>query len=261
MDHEEALTTTENVLSELIADTLTSKYGGDWIDQRVDENTRDRWRDRLTEEQSRRKGAKVDDRLIYYSELADLRKLLKNDWDVFAPCFGSLKTMELDMKRLITYRHPEHHGRELLPFEQHLVLGITGEIRNKVTMFRSERDPEEEYFPRIEYVGDSFGNVARPPQNDINTDLTLRPGDAVTFTCRGWDPKGEPLDWRWDVGARSGGPHRLVSNNEFTWDVKIRDVALEQGIWVFLISRRPFHRHQEWDGLVTFRYRVLPRSI
>ncbi len=260
MDPEEALTTTENVLRDLIADTLTSKYGRDWIDQRVDENTRDRWRDRLIEDQSRREGAKVDDRLIYYSELADLRKLLKNDWDAFSPCFGTWKRMEVYLQRLISFRHPQRHGRELLPFERDLLLGVTGEIRNKITVFLSERGPDEEYFPKIEYVSDSFGNVARGSGSSVSTGLTLHPGDEVTFTCHGWDPKGEKLQWGWNADPTMMQIDHY-EDDEFTWRLEDKDVAESQGVHIFLLSFRPFHRHGWYDEEVTFNYRVLPRSL
>lgn len=261
MEPEDALTTTENVLRDLIDDILAEKYGPGWIAERVDEGTRERWEGRLAEEKSRRAGANVDERLIYYSELTDLPKILKNDWGAFAPCFGSSKTMELDLKRLITYRHPEHHGRELLPFERHLVLGIAGVIRNKVTMFLSERGPDQEYFPKIEYVTDSFGYVARGSKARVETGLTLHPGDEVTFTCHGWDPKGEPPLWGWGVNPGVIEIQHRQAENEITWRLYDRDVAESQALHIVLLSNRPFHRHQWCDDHVTFCYRVLPRSL
>ncbi len=259
MEPEDVLTITENVLRDLIQDVLGDKYGAEWITQRVDEDTRERWQDRLTEERGRRAGVKVDDRLIYYSDLSDLPKLLKNDWEAFKPCFGNLKKTEIDLKRLIGFRHAQQHGRDLVPFERDLLAGITGEIRNKVTVFQSERGPDKEYFPKIEYVADSFGNVARKSEGWVNTGLTLHPGDEVTFQCRGWDPKGEPLDWKWNIGHHPA--NRQVEGGEFTWRVEIEDVAEDQNIGIFLLSERPFHRRGWCDDSVTFRYKVLPRSL
>lgn len=261
MEPEDALNTAENVLRDLIQDILSEKYGSDWIAQRVDEETRERWQDRLAEEKSRRAGVKVDDRVIYYSDLSDLPKLLQNDWEAFKPCFGNKKTMQFFLKRLIGYRHPEYHGRELLPFERHMLLGITGEIRNKVTVYQSERGPDEEYFPKIEYVTDSLGYVARGSRALVKTGLTLHPGDEVTFTCHSWDPKGEPPLWGWGVNPGVvEASHRQVED-EITWRLYDKDVADPQGLHIVLFSKRAFHRHQWCDDYVTFRYRVLPRSL
>ncbi len=260
MEPEDALTTTENVLRDLIEGVLRDKYGAEWIAQRVDGDTRERWQDRLTEEKGRRAGVKVDDRLIYYSDLGDLPRLLKNDWEAFKPCFGNLKKTDIDLKRLIGFRHAQHHGRDLVPFERDLLAGIIGEIRNKVTVFQSERGPDTEYFPKIEYVADSFGNVARRSKGSVNTGLTLHPGDEVTFTCHGWDPKGEQLQWGWNADP-SMVQIEHYEDDEFTWQLKDEDVAESQGVHIFLLSFRPFHRHGWFDDSVTFRYRVLPRSL
>ena len=260
MEAEDALTTTENVLRDLIEDVLRNKYGAEWIAQRVDEETRERWQDRLTEEKGRRAGVKVDDRLIYYSDLSDLPNLLKNEWEAFKACFGNWKTTELYLKRLIGFRHAKHHGRDLLPFERDLLAGMTGEIRNKVTVFQSERGPDEEYFPKVEYVTDSFGHVARGAGASVHTGLTLHPGDEVRFTCHGWDPKGERLQWAWNADPDTGRTDNF-EDDEFTWQLEDGDVAENQCLHIFLLSFRPFHRHGWYDDSVTFRYHVLPRSI
>lgn len=225
MDPHEILTATENVLRDLVDEILRDRYGDHWIEARVDDQTRERWQQRLVEERARREGAQPDDRLIYYAELVDPLKLFKQDWQLFSPCFGDWKTMELDFSRLIAFRHPNHHGRRLLPFERDLLTGITGSIRNRVTIFRSERGPDKEYFPRIEYVEDSFGNVARKSRDVVSTGLTLRPGDEVTFSCRGWDPKGEPLNWHWNVHPHVMMLEREAEADEFVWAVEIGDIA------------------------------------
>lgn len=261
MEVEDALTTTENVLRDLIEEVLKDRYGAEWIAQRVNEETRERWQDRLSEEESRRVGVKIDERVIYYSDLSDLPKLLKNDWEAFKPCFGNWKTTEFYLKRLIGFRHAKHHGRDLLPFERDLLAGITGEIRNKVTMFQSDRGPDEEYFPKIEYVTDSYGNVARGSRAFVETGMTLHPGDEVTFTCHSWDPKGELPLWGWGVNPGVVEASHRQAEDEITWRLYDKDVADPQQLHIVLFSKRAFHRHQWCDDYVSFGYRVLPRSV
>ena len=82
------------------------------------------------------------------------------------------------------------HSRTLVPFEGALAEGMTGEIRNKVTSYRSELDLADRHFPRIEYVRDSFGNApTRGSLTDIViSGLTSYPGDQISYECSGWDP-------------------------------------------------------------------------
>ena len=74
---------------------------------------------------------------------------------------------------------------------------MTGEIRNKVTIFQSSWTPER-HFPRIEYVRDSFGHAPTGgfPMDTLLTGLTLYPGDEVSVECSGWDPQDKTSSGR-----------------------------------------------------------------
>ena len=74
------------------------------------------------------------------------------------------------MNRLEGFRNAPMHSRTLVPFEGALAEGMTGEIRNKVTSYRSELDLADRHFPRIEYVRDSFGNA---PTRGSLTDIVI----------------------------------------------------------------------------------------
>ena len=78
------------------------------------------------------------------------------------------------MDRPEEFRNAPMRSRTLVPFERALAEGMAGEIRNKVTIYRSALDPADRHFPRIEYVRDSFGNT---PTGGSPTDtfLTVSP--------------------------------------------------------------------------------------
>lgn len=192
---DEALATVENVLRDLLVQSLERENGADWVNKLVDPETLARWEARREEERNRRKAARIDERLVYYSELAELGKLLDKHWQHFSKCLGKWKSFEPDLNRLITFRHAQRHGRDLVQFEVDLLRGIVGEIRNKVTIYRSEMRHDPELFPHIEYVSDSYGNVGRQGEESVTTGLVLHPGDEVAFTCRGWDPAVESVRW------------------------------------------------------------------
>lgn len=181
-------------------------------------------------------------------------------WTFFSECLGDLKTMRIYLERLASFRNPEMHGRDLLPFEEHLVLGITGEIRNKVTIYRSQRDDEREYFPRIEHAADSFGNIAERdgPNLSARTNLVLRPGGTVIFGLRAWDPEGLP--WTWTV-IGPANENVDIDSDRITWRVGRSDISDPADVSIYLQGSRDYHRHAGgggYDDVVSFRYRVLP---
>ncbi len=160
------------------------------------------WADRREEERKRRVGTVIDEHLLSYADFTDLETIISRNWADFKDCFGDLTRLKTYLHRLGALRNPGAHSRALLPFEQALIAGMTGEIRQQVTVFRSEGmgTSEPEHFPRITEVRDPFGNrtagltkPTAPPM--VNTGLVLRPGDALVLTGSGWDPHDGPLVW------------------------------------------------------------------
>jgi hypothetical protein len=133
-----------------------------------------------------------------------------------------------------------------------------GEIRNKVTLFQTEANAADAHFPRIEFVRDSFGRVAR--DGILDPDITVHPGDEVTFECAGWDPEDLSFTWILVVNGlhlpfKQDGPTCLV-----TWRVGIEHIGEGTFVEIQLFGSRQWHRSGAGhDGNVYFRYAVLPR--
>ena len=216
-------------------------------------------RERLAEERGRRSGVVVDERLLYYSDLTDLKTIIDKRWTDFKPCLIDKRATDVYLDRLVDLRTAQMHGLDLLPFERALADGISGEFRNRVTLYRSGTGPTREHFPRIEYIRDSFGNIAyghgaRP--NDAETGLTIHPGDVLTFECRAWDPGAVAYSWQVVKSQILGAVD--FAGDSFVWTVAINDIAESQRVSFLLKSGRPYHRHSTYDDAATLVYRVLP---
>jgi hypothetical protein len=261
MEPYEAITVVENVLRDLIEETLSAAHGPTWLEQcGLTPERLSALEARREEEARRREGVIVEQRLIYYSEFDDLRKLIHKNWELFAACLGDKKTAEAYLGRLVDFRHPNRHGRELVPFEKQLVLGMVGEIRNKVTIYKSEQADEKEIFPRIEVVRDSFGHEARGSAAEVYTDLILYPGDQVSFDCVGWDPEGAELRWYYCINPNWWRPEVEADGGSFVWIVEERHIAKDISVMIFLLSERNYHRHGDYDDRALFRYKVRPKT-
>lgn len=257
-----ALSTLETALRQLMEHAYQDAYGGAWLTKITTEEQRQRWAGRAEEEKKRR-GTRGVMTLpaagLEYADLYALIRILDKHWQPVSDALGKRKESLTMLERFDALRNAVGHSRSLLPFEQDLLAGIAGDIRNRVTIYMSSQDPSGDYYPRIESVTDSFGNM--PSNSPL---ATLRPGDTITFTCRGVDPQGRELEWGIStngltVGA-SGPVTRVVGAEvTLTWEVSAHDVQDSTTVIVSMRARgTDYHRHRECDEVSWFVYRVLP---
>jgi hypothetical protein len=174
MEPYEAISSLEASLRALILDVL----GETWIDQTdisVEELER-----RRAEEIARRKGAAVEQNLLAYAHIYELRKIIHKNWEKFKPALLDKKHFDVYMDRVEDFRNAPMHSRELLPFERDLLSGIVGQIRNLTTLFRSQKGPDRKHYPVAESIVDSFGTqfkIHDEPNDFTNTRIRLQVGD------------------------------------------------------------------------------------
>jgi hypothetical protein len=259
MEPTEAINNLEVVLRDLIAQLLTAEFGAEWIAQCGTAEKIQKWQERREEEAKKRDGTVVEDRLIYFADFTDLSPIIKKHWDLFQSCLGEKKTFETYMGRLEDFRNAPMHSRALVDFEQKLIQGMTGEIRNKVTLFQTEANAADRHFPRIEFVRDSFGRTAN--SGIVPPDITVHPGDEVTFECSGWDPDDLRLAWILVVNGFHTSFEQDGTTCVVTWRVTEEHIGEGTFVEIQLKSFRRWHRNSGagHDGNVHFRYTVLPR--
>lgn len=207
----------------------------------------------------RRRGTQLGNDLLDYVELHHVQKHMHKNWSRYEPALGKKKYFETFLDRLTGLRNAVAHGRELLPFEQALVSGITGEMRNLVVIHRNSENLDAALWPVIEVARDGFGTTRtaeRRYSDRTETDTTLRPGDVVDFTARGRDAEGAALQWtcgtqpgRTDIGEATG------EEVQFQWVVSQKDIG-RRTIAIGLTADRDDHRNGWWDDQVFFDYLV-----
>ena len=260
MDVTAELAAIENAIRDFIASTLSSALGKDWIERcGVTDERLKVWKDRQVTEQKRQRSGAADTRLIYYADFYDLRTILGTNWTHFAEALGDWRTIEVFLIEMERLRDPDAHRRGLLPHQKNLIVGISGEIRNRLIRYRSKQETGEDYYPRIESVADNLGNFWSPSTglgNHLYTGMKLRPGDLLQFVVTAHDPLGEPLLYR--QGLVHG---RWQDSPEFQYKVSERDVGGEFEVYLSVKSRRRFHASTRLDTVdhsVGFHYTVLP---
>ncbi len=266
-----ALASCEGALRQLLDQVLTKKHGADWL-QKVYTSEKIRELERRREVEAKRRGTRgvttVSAALIDFTHFYDLKELAKSNWNLVAPALGKQVTGAL-LDRFDDLRDTVAHSRDLLPFEEDLLAGIAGEIRNRVTLFMSSQDEGGDYFARIEEIVDNFGNRIDGAQTlqtsnpGIVTDQALGVGEVLTWRCRGWDPQGRALRWHVLFAPSKDWTFVEVEGNEVELSYTVREdnISMRSYAVVRLIADSPYHRWSEGvDGMALFYYRVNPSA-
>ena len=218
-------------------------------------------------ERGRRPAAVVSSDLLDYTDFTQLQNLiLKKQWEAFAPALGTKRHIETYLSKIAGFRNPTMHARPLLPFEEHLVLGISGEPRNRIAIYRNTKEQSSMYYPVVDLITDNFGNTHDGITNSIiQTGVRLEIGETVTFTCRATDPEDRELHWKLSNNAH-GGPDPQIdeaTGNEVTLSYTFAraDVGERVPLLIHMRSNGEFHRQpgsQGTDASAMFHYAVNP---
>ncbi|MGH9438052.1 MAG: Swt1 family HEPN domain-containing protein [Terriglobia bacterium] len=198
MDVTQALHDAENALRDLINEVLKQAFGDNWIDNSgVTQDKIRKWRDTKRIEEKNQEAGVAEERLLYYADFSDLATILNKHWDgYFAKILGDWETFKIRLADLKRLRNSDAHRRELLPHQKSLIIGISGEIRNRIIRYRNTLENVDKYFPKIESVRDSLGDIwvagTSFPLGSY-TDKILRPGESIEFVVTAYDPVIPPL--------------------------------------------------------------------
>lgn len=268
----QALATCERALRELLTVVLARKFGDCWIGQVFEAEAFTALEDKRQIEIKRRAArgaASVPTNLIAYAEFTQLTRLVTRYWEDLAPALGVKREITVLLDRFEALRNAVAHSRELLPFEQDLLSGIAGEIRNRVTIYVSSQDPSGEYFARIESVTDSLGNTTENAVQEadgmtLSTGTTLHPGQTLVYRCYGTDPQGRSLRW-WMLTPKGERSDLVVGRDvDLPWEVTDADVGIRSTLTIYMASDGPHHRSggpSGYDHAASFYYRVLPSAV
>ena len=253
MEPAEAINVVETVLRRAVRQVLgDSWHEGTGVDPAKLEERRE-------EERKRRTGAAVEADLLSYTHLYELQEIIKKRWAEFKPIFAKQDRFFVYMKRLEDFRNAPMHSRTLLPFEQALLEGIAGELRNELTLWRSSQAPDMSWYPTVESITDSLGNLIT--SGNCRTPSRLQVGDEITFRCVGWDPQERELIWTLN-GMAIIGPQldrQVGSEVSLTWYIKPAHVAEASIVTISMMSSGEYHREPSgYDFSATVLYAVNP---
>ena len=192
----EALESTENALRHIVR--LVA--GDDW-QTKIPGPKRLESEKRQQRESQRRPGVSVSDDLLAFTDFSDLTTLILDQWTTFEPVFGDETRTTAYFNSMKSARNTIAHSRALVPFERELLSGMAGQLRQQITLYRTNINAPEQHYPVIESTKDNFGNDgAKVGEQEM---IRLEVGDTIEYNCRAVDPRGRDLEWLVVVGVDS----------------------------------------------------------
>ena len=252
----QAIEDVEIALRNFISVMLKNKFGNDWINNcGLDPSRVETFDNARTKELERLKSAKIEERLIYYSELSDLLSIVIKNWELFTPVFLKKSKFELYMGTLIGYRIPNSHSRILLVHQKQLAIGISGELRNQIVTYRSKMETGEDIYPRLESITDNLGNFWDMSKGHMANEQILHPGDELVLTINASDPQGGKLKY-----ALHPQP-QWQDSNIMTIRITEKHINEPYMFVVVIQSDRSYHADGEYDSAMSWSYKVRPLPI
>ncbi len=255
MEIARSLKDAENALRDFLEFCLERNHGEDWPQQcGIDKDKVDNWRQLKAHAEADLVPNAGEERLLSHAPYEDLYEVVQQNWA------GDLQSTFTDKEKLLTYmrileefRDPNRSRRELFVHQKHLIMGVTGELRAKITAYRCLLDVGKEGFPRIEYIKDSLGNIWVPGKpRRLKTNLSLHPGMRIEFIVQAQDPEEMPLEYRIHGD-------RWQSGNILFLEVGEKHIKKQAQINITIRSARKYHAYPlGYDDRVVFEYQILP---
>lgn len=263
MDTFQSLKDLENSLRDLIEFVLSKKFGATWEDRLgVTSDRKAVWQGKRNDETQRLRGKSLDHRILYFSDFYDLNTVFEKHWgDGLSEVFPTLKWITHFLNEVERLRNAQAHGRGLLQHQKHLLVGISGEIRTQIMLYRGKRDDMDSYFPIIEAVSDSIGTVIADPRRcGWEAKNPVGVGDLVEVRASSTDPMGEPLEYSIRK-ILSSEPEHWSSENWAEIRFLEEDIGKSCNVQVKIRTKREHHAYQDFDDETTLIYHVRPSSV
>ena len=157
----------------------------------------DSWKEKRETEKRTQRNIQIESRLIYYSDFFDLHTIVHKNWEKFKPILIDKKRFEAFHSEIEKYRNNIAHGREILVFQENILNGIIGDLKNQIILYHSKNLDPDDFFLKILKASDSLGNKWESSQimQSILTGSILRVGDKIDFFVDAFDPKGRELEY------------------------------------------------------------------
>lgn len=209
--------------------------------------------ERQIEDAGKRSGVLASADLLDFTETYDLTNLIEKNWSSFECVFENKARTVAYFGIIKDLRNIIAHSRDLTSFEQDLLSGISGHLRNQVALYRSSRDGSRNYYPRMESLRDRFGREAGGDSLPTPDRQRVDVGDTIDFTGSAFAARGKPVTWwvqaKKNVDTDVATTVKVATGDDVTFSYTFReaDVAEDLNLWIFIVADSRYHRRNFKD--------------
>lgn len=186
IEYENSLRT---IISLVLGDDDNAKFG-------ISSDRINRWKNKREIEKKKNNGILIESRLIYFSDFYDLKTIVHKNWNSFEEILLKKKIFEANFDQIESLRNSVSHGRNLFSFQEHLITGITGDLKSNLVKYYNKNMNADDYFIRILNISDSLGNqwgIDSLNNTLLVTKGILRVSDQVELFIEASDPKNREI--------------------------------------------------------------------
>lgn len=230
-------------------------------------------RNKVVDDQRRRKGVNHPIQEIDYIEFYSLRSIISKNWPIMRDVFGDKKRFEQLLGAVEDVRNSIAHSREIVQYETALVKGVSGLIRNQVAEYMSSLRGDAKNYPLIERLQDQFGREAYVDyeQHREGEVIRLQCGDVVNFVGTAALARGKDIQWYMRNTGTWGMDHtkswiEIASGENVEFSLKFDEGFVGENILIKIriISESKYHRYpgswseSEYDDRRYFYFSIDP---
>ena len=260
----------ENSLRQFVEDILIAHYGENYVNLSNFQKYKEKWEGYKRKDEKERLGGFEESRLIFYSSIGDLKKIINSHWPVFEPWLRNQIRIELMLDEIISVRDADAHRRDIAENEEkRLELNCNDILKLIDDYWRLKTSIEDFNFPVIIEIIDSLGNVNKNSWakktggswSIRRENPKVRVGDEIKFLVYAYSYKNEPLEYKYSVqpsGKSFVTKQDWCSNNTWTWKVIKEEIGLHCCVMLAIRNKRDYHALGEVDDYTYAIYDVLP---
>jgi hypothetical protein len=255
----EILNQYETTLRDIIVIALQNHFKEKWEDHySVTEERINTWKDNQIRETAKRRGVNTENRLIYYSEIYDLRTIIIKNWDhIFSDVFVDRKKFEVFHSIVEDCRNSISHSRDVPNYQKKMIESIVDDFRTKIVLYNTKFNQPENFFITILKAADNYGNNydhTRKREWFWKDDkLTLlRVGELIEFSISAFDPQDRELHY----SVISNYKMVLEKQKQNNLRIKVTNEMIAQKS-TFTIIVEPAAGYEE-KQFVSFDYCIVP---
>lgn len=210
-----------------------------------------KWKEKQDIKLTNQKPTINESRIIYFSDFYDLETIVTKNWDKFQPVLLNKKRFEVFFAEIESCRNEIAHGREITSYQDHLLKGITLDLKSLLTVYHNKNQMITDYFIRILKVSDNLGNIWE--NSASSKKVTLREGDYYELIIDAHDPKSREIEY--ELHTLAGFSLKQKSNR---FNFTIPKLLISQSTNLICIASTPLSDYTNKDTL-SFRLTVLPK--